>query len=356
MRSATYRASASTCASPARIRRSITCRARSTCRCSTTPSARASARCTRRCRRSTPASSAPRSSRATSRASSRRYAHDKPRDWTPLVYCWRGGQRSRALAHVLKRDRLAGACSSTAAIARTAGTSWRRSPTLPQRFAIASSAGSPARASAAARRRWRTEGAQVLDLEATGAAPRLAARRPAGRSAAVAESVRERAVRPRSATFDPARPGVRRIGKPQDRHAAGARRAARRDARARRASRSTRRCRCASRCSRTSTRTSCRDPTRLPRGSSRSSPLHGKKTLERWHDAARARRLRHARSPSSSRALRSDVRALDRAQFPAPSHSRARRPRPPTFATPRFAGAARATCSRRARERVTGTA
>jgi len=26
---------------------------------------------------------------------------DKPRDWRPLVYCWRGGQRSRALAHIL---------------------------------------------------------------------------------------------------------------------------------------------------------------------------------------------------------------------------------------------------------------
>jgi tRNA 2-selenouridine synthase len=26
---------------------------------------------------------------------------DKPRDWSPLVYCWRGGQRSRALVHVL---------------------------------------------------------------------------------------------------------------------------------------------------------------------------------------------------------------------------------------------------------------
>ena len=26
---------------------------------------------------------------------------EKPREWTPLVYCWRGGQRSRALAHVL---------------------------------------------------------------------------------------------------------------------------------------------------------------------------------------------------------------------------------------------------------------
>jgi tRNA 2-selenouridine synthase len=26
---------------------------------------------------------------------------DRPRDWAPLVYCWRGGQRSRSLAHVM---------------------------------------------------------------------------------------------------------------------------------------------------------------------------------------------------------------------------------------------------------------
>ena len=28
---------------------------------------------------------------------------DKPRDWKPLIYCWRGGNRSGALAHVLAR-------------------------------------------------------------------------------------------------------------------------------------------------------------------------------------------------------------------------------------------------------------
>jgi tRNA 2-selenouridine synthase len=28
---------------------------------------------------------------------------DKPRDWKPLVYCWRGGQRSAAMTHVLAR-------------------------------------------------------------------------------------------------------------------------------------------------------------------------------------------------------------------------------------------------------------
>lgn len=30
------------------------------------------------------------------------YCADKPREWSPLVYCWRGGKRSGSLAHVLK--------------------------------------------------------------------------------------------------------------------------------------------------------------------------------------------------------------------------------------------------------------
>jgi tRNA 2-selenouridine synthase len=30
------------------------------------------------------------------------YCADKPRQWAPLVYCWRGGKRSASLAHVLK--------------------------------------------------------------------------------------------------------------------------------------------------------------------------------------------------------------------------------------------------------------
>src|SRR5262245_37535681 len=27
---------------------------------------------------------------------------DKPKEWRPLVYCWRGGKRSGAMAHVLR--------------------------------------------------------------------------------------------------------------------------------------------------------------------------------------------------------------------------------------------------------------
>jgi len=30
------------------------------------------------------------------------YCQDQPREWAPLVYCWRGGKRSGSLAHVLK--------------------------------------------------------------------------------------------------------------------------------------------------------------------------------------------------------------------------------------------------------------
>ncbi|MFO1325083.1 MAG: tRNA 2-selenouridine(34) synthase MnmH [Burkholderiales bacterium] len=30
------------------------------------------------------------------------HCSDKPREWAPLVYCWRGGKRSGSLAHVLK--------------------------------------------------------------------------------------------------------------------------------------------------------------------------------------------------------------------------------------------------------------
>ena len=46
-------------------------------------------------------SAARRSSRATSPRTSSATWLDKPHDWTPLVYCWRGGKRSGALATVL---------------------------------------------------------------------------------------------------------------------------------------------------------------------------------------------------------------------------------------------------------------
>ena len=31
-----------------------------------------------------------------------RHVLDKPHEWAPLVYCWRGGKRSSAFAHILR--------------------------------------------------------------------------------------------------------------------------------------------------------------------------------------------------------------------------------------------------------------
>ncbi len=78
-----------------------TCPAPSTGRRWTTRSGTRSAPCTSRSTPSRRASAAPRWWRATSRATSQREVMDKPKGWQPLVYCWRGGQRSGALSLVL---------------------------------------------------------------------------------------------------------------------------------------------------------------------------------------------------------------------------------------------------------------
>ena len=112
------------------------------------------------------AASAPRSSRATSRASLETHCRDKPRDWAPLVYCWRGGQRSGSLAHVL--NEIGWRAVQLEGGYRDLSPAGRRAPRRRCRraFAIASSAASPARARAGCSRALADEGAQVLDLEA----------------------------------------------------------------------------------------------------------------------------------------------------------------------------------------------
>lgn len=90
---------------------------------------------------------------------------DRPRDWTPLVYCWRGGQRSRALAHVMNE------IGWRAAQLEGGYRAYRRHvvarlTTLPGRFryrVICGLTGSGKSRLIAALDR---EGAQVLDLEA----------------------------------------------------------------------------------------------------------------------------------------------------------------------------------------------
>ena len=89
----------------------------------------------------------------------------KPRDWAPLVYCWRGGQRSRSLAHMLNE------IGWRAAQLEGGYRAYRRHvvaqlATLPGRFryqVICGLTGSGKSRLIAALDR---EGAQVLDLEA----------------------------------------------------------------------------------------------------------------------------------------------------------------------------------------------
>ncbi len=89
---------------------------------------------------------------------------DKPRDWAPLVYCWRGGQRSRSLTHVLneigwRAVQLAGGYRA-----------YRRNvvgllATLPQRFDYRVVCGLTGSGKSRLIAALATEGAQALDLE-----------------------------------------------------------------------------------------------------------------------------------------------------------------------------------------------
>jgi tRNA 2-selenouridine synthase len=94
--------------------------------------------------------------------------HDRPRDWRPLVYCWRGGGRSDALAHVLAQigwrvGRLEGGYKA-----------YRRAvvadlDVLPRRFAWRVVCGMTGTGKSRTLRALNATGAQVLDLEALAA-------------------------------------------------------------------------------------------------------------------------------------------------------------------------------------------
>ena len=90
---------------------------------------------------------------------------DKPREWTPLVYCWRGGKRSGALATVLEQ------IGFRVHVLEGGYRDFRRAvvaelETLPERFdwrVVCGPTGSGKSRLLAALAR---QGAQVLDLEA----------------------------------------------------------------------------------------------------------------------------------------------------------------------------------------------
>lgn len=89
---------------------------------------------------------------------------DKPRDWRPLVYCWRGGQRSGAFSHILRQigwdaQRLEGGYKA-----------WRRHvldqlEALPRRFDYRVVSGATGSGKSRLLEALALEGAQVLHLE-----------------------------------------------------------------------------------------------------------------------------------------------------------------------------------------------
>lgn len=89
---------------------------------------------------------------------------DKPKNWRPLVYCWRGGQRSGAFAHILREigwdaHRLQGGYKT-----------WRRHvvealTVLPEKFRFRVIAGATGSGKSRLLEALSSQGAQVLHLE-----------------------------------------------------------------------------------------------------------------------------------------------------------------------------------------------
>ena len=93
-----------------------------------------------------------------------RHVRAQPRDWTPLVYCWRGGQRSRSLVHVLTEI-------GFRAVQLDGGyRAWRRHVVmmlahLPQQFRFRVVCGLTGSGKSRLIEAVAAEGGQVLDLE-----------------------------------------------------------------------------------------------------------------------------------------------------------------------------------------------
>ena len=92
------------------------------------------------------------------------YCADKPKDWRPLIYCWRGGNRSGSMAHILARvgwksGQLDGGYRA-----------YRRAvldalQTLPAQFRYRALCGATGTGKSRLLQALQAQGAQVLDLE-----------------------------------------------------------------------------------------------------------------------------------------------------------------------------------------------
>ena len=93
---------------------------------------------------------------------------ERPREWRPLVYCWRGGKRSGAMGHVLRQ------IGWPACTLEGGYKSWRRHVVaelaeLPRRFSLRVVTGATGSGKSRLLEALTAQGAQVLDLEALAA-------------------------------------------------------------------------------------------------------------------------------------------------------------------------------------------
>ena len=93
---------------------------------------------------------------------------ERPREWRPLVYCWRGGKRSGAMGHVLRQ------IGWPACTLEGGYKSWRRHVVaelaeLPRRFSLRVVTGATGSGKSRLLDALTAQGAQVLDLEALAA-------------------------------------------------------------------------------------------------------------------------------------------------------------------------------------------
>ncbi|MFN9193784.1 MAG: tRNA 2-selenouridine(34) synthase MnmH [Pseudomonadota bacterium] len=133
-----------------------------------------------------------------------REGQDKPREWHPLVYCWRGGQRSAALAHVLD------SVGFPVSVLEGGYRAFRRAvlselDALPGRLAFRVLAGRTGSAKSRLLVSLAAAGAQVLDLEAL-ACHRGSVLGPLPGTAQPSQKAFETALWSALAGFDPARP------------------------------------------------------------------------------------------------------------------------------------------------------
>ena len=199
-----------------------------TTRCSTTRSARASGRCTRASPFEARRLGAAMVARNIAAMLETAFA-DKPRDWQPLVYCWRGGQRSRALAHILNEVgwRAMQLDGGYRAYRRHVVTQLEA---LPARFDFVVICGLTGSRQEPAPRRARREGRADARSRRPRAPSRIVAGRISRRRAAFAEELRERYRSTRSPGSTRPRAVFVESESQAHRQAAGARGAARTDA------------------------------------------------------------------------------------------------------------------------------